>query len=137
VLVKKPLREQSEECGCLTYFDMSLYDNRSMEPVTVTLRQDQIEYVDSLESPDGEASYNRSEAMRMVIDSYEDSQNLQAKVDDLRRQLTEANRRNEEVSDLAEYVDREKALQVEERERRRAPLLKRIEWLVFGYDGRR
>jgi len=133
VLVKKPLREQSEECKCLTYFDMSLYDNRSMEPVTVTLRQDQIEYVDSLESPDGEASYNRSEAMRMVIDSYEDSQNLQAKVDDLRRQLTEANRRDEEHQSLAEFADRTRELQRNELERKQAPLIQRVKWLIYGY----
>lgn len=83
---------------------------------------------------DNESYESKSAFVRECLRRYDRVEELEAKNDDLRNQLQEANRRNEEVADLADYVDRERELQVEERERRRAPLKTRIKWLIWGYD---
>ncbi|RJS96557.1 hypothetical protein D3261_19050 [Halococcus sp. IIIV-5B] len=74
--------------------------------------------------------------MRECLNRYEKVDKLEAERDDLRRQLAEANSRNDDVDELAEYVEGERELQREERERRRAPLATRLKWLIWGYDGR-
>ena len=79
----------------------------------------------------GEAK-SKSESVNILIERGEKANELEARNEDLRRQLTEANARNEHVDDLAEYVEEERCLQREERARRRAPLWKRIEWFVLG-----
>jgi Arc/MetJ-type ribon-helix-helix transcriptional regulator len=105
-----------------------------MSRLTISITDDETELIDA-NVGDGKQYESKSAFVRECIRRYEHSRQLEAKVDDLQRQLREANRRNDEIQELAEYVDREKQLQVDEREKRNAPLLKRIEWLIFGYDG--
>jgi len=106
----------------------------TMGRLTISISDDERELIEQ-NVGDGGSYESKSAFVRECINQYEHSQQLEATVNDLRRQLREANRRNDEMQELAEYVDREKQLQLEERQRRRAPLLKRIEWLIFGYDG--
>ena len=59
---------------------------------------------------------------------------LEAQRDDLRRQLREANRRQREIGELVEYVEEERALQRQERERKNANVVERAKLWVFGMD---
>ena len=104
-----------------------------MSRLTISITDDEAEMINE-NVGDSEAYESKSAFVRECIQRYERTTELEAQVEDLRRQLREANRRNDEVQELAEYVDREKQLQVDEREKRNAPLLKRIEWFVFGFD---
>lgn len=77
---------------------------------------------------------SKSEAVNQLCERGEKVNELEARNDDLRRQLTEANARNDHVDDLAEYVEGERELQRRERERRDAPLWERLRWFVFGRE---
>jgi hypothetical protein len=48
--------------------------------------------------------------------------------------VREANRRNDEVTELVEFVEAEKSLVEKREERRSAPAWKRAKWWVFGRD---
>jgi Arc/MetJ-type ribon-helix-helix transcriptional regulator len=104
-----------------------------MTRLTITISDTEEEMIDE-NVGEGNEYESKSAFVRAAIQRYERAAELEAKTDDLQRQLREANRHNDDVTDLAEYVDRERQLRIEERERRRAPLRKRIEWFVFGYD---
>jgi predicted nuclease with TOPRIM domain len=58
---------------------------------------------------------------------------LENERDDLLRQLREANKRQDEVTELVEYVDEERSLTQARRERESAPVWKRAKWWVTGY----
>jgi peptidoglycan hydrolase CwlO-like protein len=67
------------------------------------------------------------------VDALEDEiENLEARVDELTNQLREANKRNDEVEELVEYVESERSLQERREERRTSPVWKRARWWVFG-----
>jgi predicted nuclease with TOPRIM domain len=68
------------------------------------------------------------------VDDLEDEvDRLEARTDELTNQLREANRRNDEVTELVEYVEEEKTLTQRRRERESAPVWKRAKWWVTGY----
>lgn len=102
--------------------------------LTITLPDDRYSTVENM-TESGEAT-SKSDAVNILIERGERVNELEARNDDLRRQLTEANARNEHVDELAEYVDEERGLRREIRERRRekesTPLWTRLQWYVFG-----
>lgn len=102
------------------------------QSLTITLPNDRYERVeDMVESGD---ATSKSEAVNQLCERGERVHELEARNNELEQKLTEANSRNEHVDDLAEYVDGERELQQRERERRDAPLWKRLEWFVFGRE---
>lgn len=101
-------------------------------PLTVTLPEERYNEVESMVESGDVGS--KSEAVNVLIERGEKANDLEARNKDLRRQLQQANARNEHVDELAEYVDGEKELQRRERERRDAPLWKRLQWFVLGRE---
>ena len=104
-----------------------------MGRLAVSLNDEQLDWIEE-KVEDGDDYESKSALVRDCIDRYERVDELEATVDDLRRQLAEANSANENVEELAEYIERERELQREERERRRAPFLRRVKWWWFGRD---
>ena len=104
-----------------------------MGRLSVSLNDEQLDWIDE-KVEDGDAYESKSALVRECVRRYEKVDELEATVSDLRRQLQAANRENENVEELAEYVEEERSLQREERERRRAPLMQRIKWLIWGYN---
>jgi SOS response regulatory protein OraA/RecX len=114
-----------------------------MDKISVTLREDQVGYLSDLV---GEKYDDRSKAVRDLLDrgfQYEELKNdleqTEARVDDLRRQLQEANAGRRDVDEIVSYVEEERELQRhrEEREQRReqrrnAPAWRRARWWLFG-----
>lgn len=105
----------------------------------VTIRAPE-ELVDEWDEEAGERGDNRSDYLRNMIalgrdyerleaDHEQDIEQLEARLDDLRRQLREANRRNDEVGELVEYVEDQRSM---ERQYREAGLLTRAKWKLTG-----
>jgi Arc/MetJ-type ribon-helix-helix transcriptional regulator len=104
-----------------------------MTRLTISISESEEELIEA-KVGEGAEYESKSAFVRECMQRYEHSRQLEARVDDLQRQLREANRQNEDVEELANYIEREKQLQIDEREKRNAPLLKRIEWLLFGFN---
>jgi len=113
-----------------------------MKKVSVSIRQEQYDRLDDRQVSGDAASL--SEALRQVLDEYDsvrteceelrtECEALRNERDDLLRQLREANRRNDEVTELVEYVEEERSLTQARREREGAPVWKRAKWWVTGY----
>jgi len=112
----------------------------SKKRVTVSLGDDHLEALADFEDAHGVDS--RSEAVRLLLDEYED----------LRREYEELNTAYEELQNEAERLKREKRLILEEREEkqeliryvedersaeqrwREADLATRVRWKLFGMD---
>lgn len=105
-----------------------------MGRLSVSLTDEQLEWIER-KVEEGNGYESKSELVRECIHRYDQVDELEATVNDLRNQLQAANRENENVNELAEYVQGERELQREERERRRAPLMTRVKWLIWGYNG--
>ena len=99
-------------------------------PLTVTLSEDRYERIENMVES-GDVS-SKSEAVNRLIDRGERVNQLEARNNQLEQKLSVANAQSDRVDDLAEYVEGERKLQQRERERRDAPLWKRLEWFVFG-----
>ena len=104
-----------------------------MGRLSVSLKDEQLDWIEE-KVEDGDDYESKSALVRDCIDRYERVDELEATVNDLRNQLEAANRENENVEELAEYVQGERELQREERERRRAPFLQRLKWWWFGRE---
>jgi len=106
-----------------------------MDKISVTLREEQVAHLSDLV---GEEYDDRSKAVRDLLDRGFEYGDLADENDRLRRQLEAVNSRAENLDELAEYVERERELQVEERERRRererAPIWRRVRWVIFGRE---
>lgn len=76
----------------------------------------------------------KSQAIRDLIRKGLDYDDLEARTDDLQRQLRETNRYQNEVGELVEYVEEERELMQERMDRRGAPVWRRARWWVFGRD---
>ena len=111
-----------------------------MDKISVTLREDQVGRLSDLV---GEKYDDRSKAVRDLLDRGFEHEELaqelkqaEARVEDLRRQLQEANAGARDVDEIVTYVEEERQLQREEFERRReresAPIWTRLNWLIFG-----
>lgn len=108
-----------------------------MKNVTIRAEKDLVEEWDAEADEQGE---NRSDYLRNMIAlgrQYEDLEadyereieELEARMDDLRRQLREANKRNDEVGEIVEYVEDQRSM---ERQYREAGLLTRAKWKLTG-----
>lgn len=94
-----------------------------MDKISVTLESDQVGELSDLV---GAGEYeNRSEAVRDLLSKGLEYDELKRERDELQEQLRARNGREEEVTDLATYVQ-------EEREWRSAPIWKRAKWWVVG-----
>jgi len=100
-----------------------------MQQLTVRVAD---ETAEAIEERAADSEVSQSEAVRELLQLGTDYGQLQAEVDDLRRQLQAVNRRESEHQELVEYVEQEKSLKERERERRDAPLWRRARWFVFG-----
>ena len=112
-----------------------------MRKTSFSLREEQISYLDELVDDDDRLDAdNRSELMRELIDDYRDLRDRvddleaeveheRARADDLRRQLQAMSQRQDDVDELARYVEEERTV---ERRRREAGLGKRAKWWLFG-----
>lgn len=123
-----------------------------MEPATVSLRDSDHELLAKLSGDEGRCK-NRSEAMRLIIDRYNDISELDDRIDELerenarlRRELRASNARQDDVGELVDYVQEERSIQRRreerearrerwerwERKRRSEPIWKRMYWEIFG-----
>jgi chromosome segregation ATPase len=59
---------------------------------------------------------------------------VEAERDDLRRQLREVNRQQQDVDDLVEYVEDQRERERKRAEKEDAPAWTRAKWWMFGYD---
>lgn len=104
-----------------------------MPRLTATVDEDQVALIEELSSDGGQYA-SKSEAVRACIQAYERVAELEAENDRLRREKRAVIEQRDEHRELVEYVEGERELQQMERERRNAPLWKRVEWFVFGRD---
>lgn len=96
-----------------------------MDKISLTLRSDQVGELSDLV---GEGVYeSRSEAVRELLDKGLEYDTVVREKEELQGQLAARNQREEEVTDLANYVQ-------EEREWRSAPIWVRAKWWVTGKD---
>ncbi|WP_336359062.1 hypothetical protein [Haloarcula sp. CGMCC 1.6347] len=112
-----------------------------MRKTSFSLREGQISFLDELVDDDDRLDAdNRSELMRELIDDYRelrdrvddleaDVEHAEARADNLRRQLQAMSERQDDVDELATYVQEERAV---EQRRREAGLGKRAKWWLFG-----
>ena len=102
-----------------------------MPRFSVTLPDEQGELIEDLAGEEGPAA-SKSEAVRMLITDAQRVDELETENDRLRREKQALINQRDENRELVEYVEGERELQKMERERRNAPLWRRIEWFVFG-----
>ena len=102
-----------------------------MPRLTVTVDEDHAALIDELSNEDGQYA-SKSEAVRECIQAYERVDELEVENDRLRREKRAVIEQRDEHRELVEYVEGEKELQKMERERRNAPIWRRVRWLVFG-----
>lgn len=107
-----------------------------MDKISVTLRGDQ---VGRLSDVVGEEYDDRSKAVRDLLDRGFEHDELQreleqteARVEDLRRQLQEANKDDRDLDEIVTYVEDEQRMQRRREERRNAPAWRRAKWWLFG-----
>jgi len=107
-----------------------------MKNVTVRLTE---EYVETLDEEADDSDLSRAEYLRELIErgreaeaTQQELEATQARVEDLRRQLQQANSRERDVDEIVTYVEEERLDRQRERERRRAPIWRRWKWYVFG-----
>ncbi len=98
-----------------------------MATITIKISDNALEAAQELadEQHDG----NRSAALRELIDNGLDYDALETENERLQRQLTAANRRYDEHSELVEYVEEERSIT---RQRAQAGITTRLKWWVTG-----
>ena len=101
---------------------------------TVRVRDEDLE--EEIERFREESDLNKSEAIVTLVERGLRLDQVEARRDDLRRQLREANARDDDLDELVEYVEEEKSLRNEERERQRmkeeAWFGRRWKWKITG-----
>ena len=104
-----------------------------MTRLTVSVSDEEAEVIEELSGDDGPYE-SKSEAMRACISAYDRVQELEQENERLRREKRAVIEQRDENRELVEYVEGERELQRMERERRNAPIWRRIRWLVLGRD---
>ena len=99
----------------------------------LSLRVDD-ELIDELDAEADERGVSRSDYVRNTLENRHRADELEARLDDLRRQLREANSQRDDVDEIVEYAQKEKEVAERREERRDAPLWRRMRWYVFGRD---
>jgi metal-responsive CopG/Arc/MetJ family transcriptional regulator len=98
---------------------------------SITLRLES-ELIEGLDSEADDRGVSRSEYAREILRSRNEHARIQEENERLRRQLQAMSSRQEDVGELVEYVERERSLQEQERERRNAPAWRRAKWWLLG-----
>lgn len=106
-----------------------------MDAITIKIPSDLREEIEAYAAENHDE--NRSAAVRVLLERGLDYDNLESERDRLQRKLAATNAREEDVTDLIEYVESEREIQRRRErrreERRRAPLWRRAKWYVFGH----
>lgn len=103
-----------------------------MEPITIRIPTDTHR---TLVDEADESDASMSEVAREYIEKGMDYDDLQARHDDLQRQLRAVNARQEDVGELVEYVEQERDLDRRREQRRQAPVWRRAKWWLLGEPG--
>lgn len=105
-----------------------------MQQITIKLPDSTIDLLEEIAHE--EYDDNRSDAIRAVLAKGMDYDALEARHDDLQRQLAAVNSRQEDVTELVEYVEEQRDLtQYQERRQRlldNSNILTRWKWKVTG-----
>jgi Arc/MetJ-type ribon-helix-helix transcriptional regulator len=101
-----------------------------MQQITVKLPDDTAELLEDV--TEKEFGGNRSQAVRELLRRGSEYDDLAAENDRLRRQLQATNSRQEDVGELVEYVEEERAVQQRREERRQANIVRRAWWYLAG-----
>jgi Arc/MetJ-type ribon-helix-helix transcriptional regulator len=104
-----------------------------MPRLTATVDEEQVALIEELSSDDGQYA-SKSEAVRACIQAYERVAELETENDRLRREKRAVIEQRDEHRELVEYVEGERELQQMERERRNAPIWRRLKWFIWGKD---
>ena len=104
-----------------------------MPRLTATVDEEHVALIEELSSDDGQYA-SKSEAVRACIQAYERVDELETENDRLRREKRAVIEQRDEHRELVEYVEGERALQQMERERRNAPIWKRMKWYILGVE---
>lgn len=99
-----------------------------MKSITVSIEEEQIEYLDELSQDDGPYD-NRSEAIRDTIDQYPEIEQLKTETERLQREKQQILDQREEHAKLVEFAEQEKSLQ---EWRIEANLIERAKWWILG-----
>ena len=104
--------------------------------MTVTVDDDLLDELDK--RAEKKHDDNRSAAVQELLergleydDVVDERDDLEARLEDLRRQLATVRSREDDVDDLVEYVEHERTVQ---ERRARAGLMTRLRWFVSGMD---
>lgn len=101
-----------------------------MQSITVKLSDETIDSLNNI--AEDEHDGNRSDAVRELIEKGRKYDDLERRHQEVQRQLRAVNTRQEDVTDLVEYVEQERELQRRREERKDAPVWRRAKWWVFG-----
>lgn len=99
-----------------------------MQPVTVSLRDEHTDLLEEL-SADGGPCTNRSEAMRMIIDQYNETNDLRQENERLRNEKRLILEQREEHTELVNAVKDDRTLAQRKAD---AGLLTKTKWALFG-----
>jgi len=103
----------------------------TMHRLTVRLPDDMADRIAELSGDEGPYD-SKSEAVRELIRQGERLEEVERERDRLRERLAARNAREDNVGEIVEYVERERALQEQQARRRQAPIWERAKWWVFG-----
>jgi DNA repair exonuclease SbcCD ATPase subunit len=110
-----------------------------MQQITVKIPND----IDELLSNVAEEEFdgNRSKAVRELLrrgteykDLEREYEQTEARIEDLRRQLQQANAGERDIDEIVTYVEEERAVQQRREERQSAPVWTRARRWLFGYE---
>lgn len=105
-----------------------------VDRITVTLPEDMADRIAELSGDEGPYE-SKSEAVRNLIRQGEQYDDVAQERDRLEEKVAAANTRADDVGEIVEYVERERAVRERERERRRAPIWERARWWILGEPG--
>ncbi len=99
--------------------------------LTITLPEEMDDRIAELSGDSGPYE-SKSEAVRNLIRQGERLEEVERERDRLEEKLQVANSQADDVGELVEYVEHERAVRERERERRQAPIWERAKWWVLG-----
>lgn len=100
-----------------------------MDPHTIRMPED---LLDELAEEADERGVSRAKYIRSLLRQRTEYDELQRENERLRNQLAATNSRQDDVDELVEYVEEERAIQQRREERRDAPVWRRAKWWVLG-----
>ena len=97
-----------------------------MERLTIRVPEEMLEEIERIQGAD---DVSRSEAARQLLRRGSECDDLENERDCLQRQLAITNKRQDDVTELVEYVEKERSLS---KQKAQAGALTRVKWLVWG-----